>query len=177
MTMSTRVPGLGHNAGPLSPVGHPIWPDGTQGLIARRKHPATTSGRARTQQWVLRFERRTPPFIEPLMGWTGGDDTLVHVELTFGSRDEAVRYAEREGLAYRVEGEAMTATGSERQQVRERSEANHRQAAEELHASTTALAWMDARRTSSPRFRSRISPLIESSACLSSSDRRPMRPR
>ncbi len=39
----------------------------------------------------------------------------------------------------------MTATGSERQQVRERSEADQRQAAEELYASTTALAWMDAR--------------------------------
>jgi hypothetical protein len=98
MTTSTRVPGLGHNAIPVSPVGHPIWPDGTQALIARRKHPVTTSGRARIQQWVLRFERQTPPFIEPLMGWTGGDDTLAaQVELTFSSRDEAVRYAEREG--------------------------------------------------------------------------------
>jgi len=31
---------------------------------------------------VLCFEPRTPPEIEPLIPWTGGDDTLTQVELT-----------------------------------------------------------------------------------------------
>jgi hypothetical protein len=63
-----------------------------------------TSGKARTKRWVLRFDRRTPPFIEPLMGWTGGDDTLTQVELTFPTRESAVAYAERQGLAYVAPG-------------------------------------------------------------------------
>jgi ETC complex I subunit conserved region len=108
MTATTATPGIGHNARPLPPVGHPIWPDGAEAVIARRKRPVWTSGQARTGEWVLRFERRTPPFIEPLMGWTGGDDTLAQVELSFRSRDEAIAYAERQGLAIRVEKEPMT---------------------------------------------------------------------
>ena len=107
MTATTATPGIGHNARPLPPVGHPIWPDGAEAVIARRKRPVATSGQARTGEWVLRFERRTPPFIEPLMGWTGGGDTLAQVELTFTSRDEAIAYAERQGLSYRVESEPM----------------------------------------------------------------------
>ena len=59
---------------------------------------------------MLRFERRTPPFIEPLMGWTGGDDTLVQVELSFRSRDEAIGYAERQGFLFRVENDPATLT-------------------------------------------------------------------
>jgi hypothetical protein len=63
-----------------------------------------TSGKGRTRKWVLSFERRTPPFIEPLMGWTGGDDTMAQVELCFPTRAAAVAFAERQGLNYRVEG-------------------------------------------------------------------------
>jgi hypothetical protein len=94
----------------LPPVGHPIWPDGAGAVIARRKRPVATSGQARTGEWVLRFERRTPPFIEPLMGWTGGDDTLVQIELTFRSRDEAIAYAERQGFLFRVVNDPATLT-------------------------------------------------------------------
>jgi hypothetical protein len=63
-----------------------------------------TSGRARTRDWKLRFERRTPLFIEPLMGWTGGDDTLPQIELTFPTVESAVAYATRQGLSYTVQG-------------------------------------------------------------------------
>jgi hypothetical protein len=34
------------------------------------------SGTANSRNWKLRFERRSPPFVEPLMGWTGGDPKL-----------------------------------------------------------------------------------------------------
>jgi hypothetical protein len=49
-----------------------------KGAVARIFKPsrsASTSGKA-GMGWRLRFERRTAPFVEPLMGWTGGDDTL-----------------------------------------------------------------------------------------------------
>jgi hypothetical protein len=63
-----------------------------------------TSGTARTRDWKLRFERQIPPFIEPLMGWTGGDDTLPQIELTFPTVESAVAYATRQGLSYTVQG-------------------------------------------------------------------------
>jgi len=104
--MQERVIGIGHNQPP--PVcltrGQP-WPEDAQAVISRRPRPVTTSGKAHTHQWILRFERRTSPKIEPLMGWTGGDDTLAQIEMAFDTREEAVAYAAREGLAYRMAGE------------------------------------------------------------------------
>jgi hypothetical protein len=37
------------------------------------------------------------------MGWTSSDDTRRQLRLTFETREEAVAYAEREGIAYLVE--------------------------------------------------------------------------
>ena len=36
------------------------------------------------------------------MGWTSSQDTRRQVRMEFTSREEAVAYAERNGLAYRV---------------------------------------------------------------------------
>jgi hypothetical protein len=76
------------------------------------------------------------------MGWTAGDDTLAQVELTFDSRDQAIAYAEREGLPYRVAREPTARTGLERRQAGLEAE---RQGAAELYATAAALAWLDAR--------------------------------
>ena len=70
-----------------------------------------TSGKRRTREWVLSFERRTPPFIEPLTGWTGGDDTMVQVNLSFPTRAAAVTFAERQGLNYCVKGAELVSDG------------------------------------------------------------------
>ena len=80
------------------------FPPDAVAVIYRPARSAMTSGSANTRQWKLRFERRSAPFIEPLMGWTGGDDTLTQVELTFRSADEAVAYARRQGLKFVVQG-------------------------------------------------------------------------
>ncbi|MER8409644.1 ETC complex I subunit [Mesorhizobium sp. M1307] len=63
-----------------------------------------TSGRAQPKGWRLVFERRTGPVIEPLMGYTGGADTLTQVGLDFPTAQAAIDYAERQGLAYAVQG-------------------------------------------------------------------------
>src|SRR5207247_9848760 len=47
---------------------------------------------------------RSAPYIEPLMGWTGCDDTLSQVELTFPSAAAAVAYARRQGLRCLLQG-------------------------------------------------------------------------
>lgn len=74
-------------------------------MIARIYKPAKTamqSGDARTKEWVLEFEPASPREIEPLMGWTASGDTQQQVRLNFETREEAVAYAERNGIAYRL---------------------------------------------------------------------------
>ena len=60
------------------------------------------SGHANAVRWVLEFEPETPRSIEPLMGYTSSADMRSQIRLQFDSRDEAVAYAERNDIAYRV---------------------------------------------------------------------------
>jgi hypothetical protein len=76
-----------------------VPPDATA-IIYRPARSAMTSGKANTRRWKLRFEPRAAPFIEPLMGWTGGTDTMSQVELDFPSAEAAVAYARRQGLNF-----------------------------------------------------------------------------
>lgn len=63
---------------------------------------AMQSGRARTQQWVLEFDPAEKKVPDPMTGWAGSGDTQRQVRLQFASADEAMTYAERNGLAYHV---------------------------------------------------------------------------
>lgn len=77
-------------------------------MRARIYKPARTamqSGTRRTRQWRLEFEPERPPEIEPLMGWTSSRDTIRQVRMEFPTREDAVAYAERHGIEYRVEDE------------------------------------------------------------------------
>ncbi len=60
------------------------------------------SGHRGTREWVLEFEPLTPRRPEPLMGWTASADTLNQIRLSFESKEDAVAYAQREGLQYTV---------------------------------------------------------------------------
>ncbi|WP_372422822.1 ETC complex I subunit [Salinarimonas chemoclinalis] len=71
--------------------------------IFKPSRGATSSGKARTRRWVLRFDPASPRRIEPLMGWTASTDTRQQVQLSFDTREQAVAYAEREGIAYVVD--------------------------------------------------------------------------
>ena len=64
---------------------------------------AMQSGKAKTGYWVLEFETQTQKRIDPLMGYTTSGDTREQIRLTFGTKEEAVAYAEKEGLAFRVD--------------------------------------------------------------------------
>ena len=61
------------------------------------------SGKAKTGHWVLEFEPELPRKIDPLMGYTSSGDMKSQIRLTFETLDEAVAYAQRNGIAYRVE--------------------------------------------------------------------------
>jgi hypothetical protein len=60
------------------------------------------SGDARTKDWVLEYEPVAAREIDPLMGWTSSRDVLSQVRLTFATKEEAIAYAEREGIPYRL---------------------------------------------------------------------------
>jgi len=80
--------------------GRSLFPEDAVARIYKPAHSVTTSGNARANGWRLVFERRDAPLIEPLMGYTGGGDTLTQVELQFPTLQSAIRYAERQGLSY-----------------------------------------------------------------------------
>ena len=63
---------------------------------------AMQSGRARTKLWVLEYEPETPREIDPLMGWTSSADMKSQISLAFDTKEEAIAYAERTGIPYRV---------------------------------------------------------------------------
>ena len=74
-------------------------------MVARIYRPAKTamqSGRASTRRWVLEYEPESPREVEPLMGWTSSDDMKSQIRLTFDTKQEAIAYAERNGIAYRL---------------------------------------------------------------------------
>lgn len=74
-------------------------------MVARIFRPAKSamqSGLANTKLWVLEFEPEPSQGVEPLMGWTSSTDMKSQVRLEFDTKDEAVAYAERNGLAYSV---------------------------------------------------------------------------
>ena len=60
--------------------------------------------------WLLEYEPEKPREIEPLMGWTSSSDMRSQVKLKFDSKEEAIAYAERSGIAYRVEEPKPEAT-------------------------------------------------------------------
>ncbi len=72
-------------------------------MTARIFKPAKTamqSGEARTKEWLLEFEPASARDIDPLMGWTSSRDTQAQVRLEFDTKEEAIDYATRTGLAY-----------------------------------------------------------------------------
>jgi len=74
-------------------------------MLARIFKPAKTamqSGEARTKDWVLEFAPASARELDPLMGWTSSRDMRQQVQLSFDTKEEAMAYAEREGLPYRV---------------------------------------------------------------------------
>jgi hypothetical protein len=77
-------------------------------MVARIYSPAKTatqSGRGKTHEWILEFVPETARSIEPLMGYTSSSDMKQQVRLRFETQDEAVAYAKRNGIAYRVEAQ------------------------------------------------------------------------
>jgi len=75
-------------------------------MAARIYSPAKTamqSGKANTGQWILDFDPETPRKIDPLMGYTTSGDMKSQIRLTFDTKEDAVAYAEKHGIDFRVQ--------------------------------------------------------------------------
>lgn len=70
--------------------------------IFQKPKNAMQSGRAGTQRWVLEFAPAEARKADPLMGWAGSGDTQRQLRLGFASREEAVAYADREGIEVEI---------------------------------------------------------------------------
>ncbi len=77
--------------------------------IFRPSRGATQSGLGKTKAWVLEYERASARSIEPLMGWTSSSDMNAQVRLSFETKEEAIAFAEKRGIAYRVDEPNPTA--------------------------------------------------------------------
>lgn len=75
-------------------------------MAARIYRPAKTamqSGKAKTESWMLEFEPEQPRKVEPLMGYTSSRDMKSQIRLSFETKEEAVAYAQKNGIAYSVQ--------------------------------------------------------------------------
>ena len=74
-------------------------------MLARIYKPAKTamqSGKAKTRDWILEFEPSSARLADPLMGWTSSSDMDGQIRLSFETREEAIAYAQRHGIAFQL---------------------------------------------------------------------------
>ncbi len=74
-------------------------------MLARIFKPARTAmqaGKAATEKWVLEYEPEVAKTADPLMGYTSSSDMRRQIRLAFDEREQAVAYAERNGIPYRL---------------------------------------------------------------------------
>jgi hypothetical protein len=74
-------------------------------MTARIYKPARTamqSGTAKTKEWMLDYEPEQPRAIDPLMGWTSSGDMKQQLRLLFDTKEKAIAYCERNGVAFEV---------------------------------------------------------------------------
>ena len=71
--------------------------------IYKPSRTAMQSGAANTKSWLLVYEPEQPRIADPLMGWTSSTDMRDQIKLWFETKEEAIAYAKREGIPFRVE--------------------------------------------------------------------------
>ena len=69
-------------------------------VVRRPAKNAMQSGVFRGDLWYVEFEPSSSQYIEPLMGWTGSEETYQQVRLSFKTREEALAYVESRGIPY-----------------------------------------------------------------------------
>lgn len=60
------------------------------------------SGKAAAEKWIVEYEPATRPTADPLMGYNSSADMRRQIRLEFDTREEAIAYAERNAIPFRV---------------------------------------------------------------------------
>ncbi|AKK20487.1 ETC complex I subunit [Candidatus Liberibacter africanus] len=71
-------------------------------IYSKSKSSTQSGRRGRIGEWVLEFEKSSPPYIEPLLGYTSSKDTLQQVKIFFPSLETAEKYAKDRFIQYYV---------------------------------------------------------------------------
>ena len=72
-------------------------------IIYKPSKTAMQSGKARTIVWDLEHKQSSARKPDPLMGWSSASETTNQIKLTFETKEEAIAYAERHSLEYKVQ--------------------------------------------------------------------------
>ena len=75
----------------------------TTARISELERKTTQSGKANIGRWMLEFERQQALRPDPLTGWNGSGDTNTQVRMNFQTREAAIAYCDKHGLAYHVQ--------------------------------------------------------------------------
>ena len=75
----------------------------TEVRIYKPSKTAMQSGQENTRRWVLEYEPGARKETDPLMGWIGSADTRDQIRLHFNNREEAVAFAKKNGLTFRLQ--------------------------------------------------------------------------
>ena len=70
-------------------------------IIYKPSKTATQSGQKQAEKWLLEFER-SKTNRDYLMGWFGSDDTSNQVRIPFNSKEDAIAFASKNKISYRV---------------------------------------------------------------------------
>jgi hypothetical protein len=76
--------------------------DMTDARIFRPAKNAMQSGHGNSRFWVIEYVPTDRMVPDPLMGWSGSRDTRTQLRLRFATKEEAVAYADRQGLTYTI---------------------------------------------------------------------------
>ncbi len=71
-------------------------------IIYKPTKSAMQSGSATNKFWILKYISYSKTDLDPVMGWSGSNDTSKQIILKFNSKDEAIDYAELHSLRFRV---------------------------------------------------------------------------
>lgn len=72
----------------------------SKAIIYRPSKTAMQSGKGKSKNWVLEYKRESKHIVDNLMGWQGGKDMNQEIKLKFGSKEEAVAYAQKNNIDY-----------------------------------------------------------------------------
>ena len=71
-------------------------------IIYKPTKSSMQSGLATNKFWILKYISYSKTNLDPLMGWSGSDDTSKQIVLKFNSKEEAIDYDDLHSLKYRI---------------------------------------------------------------------------